>query len=200
MSPATIEILVGLCAFSAAAGAVRARMKNKPREPVEGQMGKDLVWVPTPPELVEKMLDMARVTADDYVIDLGSGDGRCVIAAAKRGARAVGIEYDTALIELSRRNASREGVADRATFVCGDLFDADFSDASVLVLFLLPDVLAKLRPKFLRLKPGTRIVTNRYAIPGWEPDATCRIGGHTDDCPTAVLYTVVEGRHLDRAS
>jgi SAM-dependent methyltransferase len=196
MTPATIEILLGLCVLSAAAGAMRARRADKPREPVEGQRGKDLVWVPTPPELVEKMLDMARVTPDDYVIDLGSGDGRCVIAAAKRGARAVGIEYDAALTEVSRRNASREGVSERATFVQGDFFDVDFYAASVLVLFLLPDVLRKLRPKFERLKPGTRIVANRYGIPGWEPDAVCRIGGDTPECPMALSYTL-RGRARD---
>jgi hypothetical protein len=171
MSPATIEILIGLCMLSAAAGAVRARMPTRPREPVEGQRGKDIVWVGTPPELVEKMLDMAGVTAADRVMDLGSGDGRIVIAAAKRGARASGVEYDAALIEVAQRNASRAGVAERATF-------------------LLPDNLRQLTPKFAALLPGTRIVTNRFGIPGWTPDTTCRIGGDSDDCPTAVLYTV----------
>ena len=190
MSPAAIEILIGLCMLSAAAGAVRARMPRAPREPIEGQRGKDIVWVATPPALVEKMLDMAQVTRDDRVIDLGSGDGRLVIAAARRGARALGVEYDTALIDVAKRNAMRAGVAERAAFVQGDLYAADFSDATVLALFLLPDNLRELSPKFAALKPGTRIVTNRFGIPGWTPDATCRIGGDTEDCPTAVLYTV----------
>jgi SAM-dependent methyltransferase len=190
MSPATIDILIGLCMLSAAAGAARARMPRKPREPVEGQRGKDIVWVATPPALVEKMLDVAQVTADDYVIDLGSGDGRIVIAAAQRGARALGVEYDAALIEVARRNATRAGVGERAKFVQGDLYSAEIADATVLALFLLPDNLADLSPKFATLKRGTRIVTNRFGIPGWTPDATCRIGGDTEDCPTALLYTI----------
>src|SRR5687768_4345950 len=170
MSPATIDILIGLCMLSAAAGAVRASMPRKPREPVEGQRGKDLVWVATPPALVEKMLDMAQVTADDRVVDLGSGDGRIVIAAARRGARALGVEYDAGLIEVAQRNAARAGVGDHATFVQGDLYEAELADATVLALFLLPDNLRALAPKFAALKPGTRIVTNRFGIPGWTPD------------------------------
>ena len=185
-----IETLLALCVVSAAAGAASAAFGRRPREPIEGQLGKDIVWVPTPPELVEKMLDLAQVTADDRVIDLGSGDGRMVIAAARRGARALGVEYDEGLIEVAQRNAGAAGVADLATFVRGDLYAADFSDATVLALFLLPDNLSRLAPKFAALKPGTRIVTNRFGIPGWAPDATCRIGGETEDCPTAVLYTV----------
>jgi len=138
-------------------------------QPYIGQDGKDVMWVPTPPTLVEKTLDMARVTAQDYVIDLGSGDGRNVIAAARRGARGEGIEYDSGLVELSRQNARAEGVADRARFVEGDMFEADISKATVLALFLLPDNLTRLKPKFERLRPGTRIVTNGYTIDGWEP-------------------------------
>jgi hypothetical protein len=195
MSPTvTMEILLGLCVLSAAAGAASAKMSGKPRQPVEGQRGKDIVWVATPPALVEKMLDMAHVTASDYVIDLGSGDGRIVIAAAKRGARALGVEYDAALVEVSQRDARRAGVADRATFVQGDLYETDFSGATVLALFLLPDNLRELAPKFAALKPGTRIVTNRFGIPGWTPDAMCRVGGETEDCPTAVLYVLEEPR------
>ena len=190
MTPGMIETLLALCVVSAAAGAARASIADRPREPIEGQMGKDLVWVPTPPALVEAMLDMAQVTPADHVIDLGSGDGRSVIAAAKRGARAIGVEYDLQLIELSRRHAIAEGVAERATFVRGDFFDTDVSEATVLALFLLPDVLAKLAPKFARLRPGTRIVTNRFGIPGWEPADVRRIGGDTPECCTALLYIV----------
>ena len=190
MSPEMIETLLALCFVSAAAGAVRAKIGGKPTEPVEGQLGKDLVWVPTPPALVDKMLDMACVAPGDYVVDLGSGDGRCVIAAAKRGARALGVEYDPPLLELSRRNAMKEGVADRASFERGDFFEVDFSAATVLTLFLLPDVLAKLEPKFARLAPGTRIVTNRYGIPGWTPAHVCRIGGESPAHCTALLYVV----------
>jgi hypothetical protein len=193
MSPGMIETLLALCVVSAAAGAARASIADRPREPIEGQMGKDLVWVPTPPALVEKMLDVAALTARDYVIDLGSGDGRCVIAAAKRGARALGVEYDLTLLELSRRNATRHGVADRASFVWGDFFEVDFSEATVLALFLLPDVLARLTPKFSKLAPGTRIVTNRYGIPGWTPAHVCRIGGDSPEHCTALLYVVRAG-------
>src|SRR5215217_4030128 len=107
-------------------------------EPTAGQPGKDVVWVPTPQPVVEKMMDLAEVTPRDFVIDLGSGDGRNVIAAARRGARALGIEYNPDLVELSRRLAKEAGVSDRATFVQGDMYEADISDATVLALFLKP--------------------------------------------------------------
>jgi SAM-dependent methyltransferase len=158
--------------------------------PYVGQPGKDVVWVPTPPVLVEKMLDMARVTPQDYVIDLGSGDGRNIIAAAKRGARALGIEYDRDLLELARKNALEAGVAERARFVEGDMFEADISGATVLALFLLPDNLNRLKPKFARLKRGTRIVTNGFPIDGWEAK---EIGSADGDCGswcTAYLYII----------
>ena len=112
--------------------------------------------MPTPPELVEKMLDMAQVTPQDIVMDLGSGDGRNIIAAAKRGARAIGVEYNPEMVALSRRLAKEAGVSDRATFIEGDMFEADISKATVLALFLLPSNLDKLAPKFLALKPGTQ--------------------------------------------
>jgi SAM-dependent methyltransferase len=192
MSPASETLLV-LCAVSAAASVLRARFPNKPRAPVEGQRGKDAVWVPTPPALVEKMLDMARVTAADYVIDLGSGDGRNVIAAAMRGARALGVEYDAALIDVSRRDAARAGVADLARFVQGDLYEADLSGATVLMLFLQPDNLRALSAKLAALEPGTRIVTNRFEIEGWKADEIGRIGGDSPDCCTALLYVVPAG-------
>lgn len=190
MPGAAINIFLGLCAVSAAAGAIRARFPARPRNPLEGQSGKDLVWVPTPPALVEEMLDMACVTANDYVIDLGSGDGRLIIAAAKRGARGLGIEYDAKLLEASRRTAADQGVADLATFVQGDLYEADLSQATVLTLFLLPDALRRLAPKFGRLRPGTRIVTNRYGIEGWPADRCERFGGSSETHRTALLYTV----------
>jgi SAM-dependent methyltransferase len=116
------------------------------------------------------MLDMAKVTPADFVMDLGSGDGRTVITAAKRGARALGIEYNPDLVELSRRNAEKEGVAGKATFVKADIFDADFSEASVITLFLPTEVNLRLRPKLLTLKPGTRIVSNTFAMDDWLPD------------------------------
>jgi SAM-dependent methyltransferase len=159
-------------------------------EPYVGQPGKDVVWVPTPEELVEKMLDMAKVTPEDFVIDLGSGDGRNVIAAAKRGARALGVEYDRSLLDVAQRNAQKEGVAERAKFVHGDMFEADISGATVLALFLLPDNLDRLKPSFERLKPGTRIVTNGYEIPGWQPASTETIYGGCITWCTAYLYVI----------
>jgi ubiquinone/menaquinone biosynthesis C-methylase UbiE len=159
-------------------------------KPESGQPGKDAVWVPTSPALVEKMLDLAKVTPDDFVIDLGSGDGRMVIAAAKRGARSLGVEYNPDMVKLSRQAAIDAGVADRATFVQGDMFEADISKATVLALFLLPDNLRRLEPKFRALRPGTRIVVNTFGVPDWTPDATEEL---TEDCTswcTAMLYTV----------
>ena len=148
--------------------------------PQVGQEGRDVVWVPTPPELVEKMLDLAKVTPQDFVIDLGSGDGRIVIGAAKRGARALGVEYNPNMVELSRRNAAEAGVADKATFVQGDMYEADISKASVMALFLLSSNLLRLRPKVLDLAPGTRVVSNTFGIEGWTPDETAVVPA--EDC------------------
>ena len=139
-------------------------------EPSVGQAGKDVVWVPTSPALVEKMLDLAKITPNDLVMDLGSGDGRNIIAAAKRGARAIGVEYNPDMVELSRRLAKEAGVADKATFIQGDMYEADISKANVLALFLLPSNLNKLQEKFLALEPGSRIVNNTFFVEGWEPD------------------------------
>jgi SAM-dependent methyltransferase len=140
--------------------------------------------------MVEKMLDMARVTPQDFVIDLGSGDGRNVIAAAKRGARALGVEYNPDLVALSKRAAAQAGVADKAEFVQGDMFAADISKATALVLFLIPSNLEKLAPKFLALKPGTRIVSNTYEIGGgWQPDETEHVKLCASWC-TSHLYIV----------
>jgi SAM-dependent methyltransferase len=159
-------------------------------QPYVGQPGKDVVWVPTPPALIDKMLEMAKVTARDYVIDLGSGDGRNIIAAAKLGARGLGVEWDTELVALSRKAAAEEGVADRALFVEGDMFEADISGATVLALFLLPDNLSRLKPKFERLRPGTRIVVNGYQIQGWEPVEVGVAGGDCGAWCVAYLYVV----------
>ena len=159
-------------------------------EPTVGQAGKDVVWVPTSPELVEKMLDLAKVTPDDLVMDLGSGDGRNIIAAARRGARAIGVEYNADMVELSRRNAKEAGVSDRATFIQGDMYEADISKATVLALFLLPSNLNKLQDKFLALEPGSRIVNNTFFVEGWEPDVKETITGECTSWCTAGLYIV----------
>lgn len=159
-------------------------------EPIVGQEGKDVVWVPTPQVLVEKMLDMAGVTPRDFVMDLGSGDGRNVIAAAKRGARSLGVEYNPDMVELSKRNAAKEGVAEKASFVQGDMYEADVSKASVLALFLLTENLNKLVPKFLDMKAGSRIVVNGFEIDGWTADETGKAGGDCGSWCTAYLYIV----------
>jgi SAM-dependent methyltransferase len=158
--------------------------------PEVGQEGKDVIWVPSPPEVIERMLDVAKVTPADFVVDLGSGDGRMVIAAAKRGARALGVEFNPDMVELSRRLAAEAGVADKATFVQGDMYEADFSKATVLALFLLPRNLEQLRPKMQALAPGSRIVLNTFSIPGWNPDFTERIPGQCASWCTVHFYVV----------
>ena len=147
--------------------------------------------MPTPQSLVDTMLDMAKVTPQDFVIDLGSGDGRTVITAAKRGSRAIGIEYNPEMVELSKKNAVAAGVTDKATFMKADLFETDLSKAQVITMFLLPTINMKLRPKMLDLKPGTRIVSNTFTMEDWQADDTQTV---TDGCAswcTALL--------LDRA-
>jgi Methyltransferase domain len=162
----------------------------KEYEPSVGQEGKDVVWVPTPQALVDKMLDMAKVTPKDYVIDLGSGDGRTVITAAKRGAKAHGIEYNPDMVELSKRNAAKEGVSDKATFTKADLFETDFSQATVITMFLLPDINLKLRPKILNLKPGTRIVSNTFTMGEWTADETATVNEDCQSYCTVMLWIV----------
>ena len=159
-------------------------------EPYEGQPGKDVVWVPTRHALVERMLDLATLTERDFVVDLGSGDGRMVIAAAKRGARALGVEYEPEMVALARRNAVAAGLAERAKFVQGDMFEADFSQATVLALFLLPTNLRRLAPKFLELTPGTRVVVNTYRIEGWDEETSSDLGDACASWCTALLYLV----------
>ena len=166
--------------------------------PVEGQQGKDVVWVPTAQALVDKMLDLANVTSQDYVIDLGSGDGRTVITAAKRGIRALGIEYNPDMVDLSKRNAAKEGITDKAQFIQADIFESDFSQATVITMFLLPEINLKLRPQILNLKPGTRIVSNSFTMGEWEADKMARVeeGEKCRDFCTALLWIVpakVEG-------
>ena len=185
------------------AGAVFAQAapakKDKGFEPTVGQDGKEVVWVPTPQALVNRMLDMAKLTPNDYLMDLGSGDGRTVITAAKRGARATGVEYNPKMVELSRRNAQKEGVGEKAQFVHGDIFETDFSKATVITLFLLPELNLKLRPKILDMKPGTRVVSNSFTMGDWQADQT-QAATEKDGCTaycTAYLWIVpakVEGK------
>jgi ubiquinone/menaquinone biosynthesis C-methylase UbiE len=181
-----MSILIALLVLST----LQPASAQQPYKPKVGQEGRDSVWVPTSPELVEKMLDMAKVTPDDFVIDLGSGDGRMVIAAAKRGARALGVEFNPEMVKLAQQLAKEAGVSDRATFVQGDMFEADISKATVLALFLLPDNLKRLEPTFRALAPGTRIVVNSFGVPGWTPEETETIAGDCQSWCTAMLYRV----------
>ena len=165
-------------------------------EPQVGQEGKDVVWVPTPQALVDRMLDMAKVTSKDFLMDLGSGDGRTVITAAKRGVRSLGIEYNPDMVELSKRNADKEGVAGRAEFKKADLFETDFSQATVITMFLLPEINLRLRPKILEMRPGTRVVSNTFTMGEWEADETSQIAETNGYYRTALLWIVpakVEG-------
>jgi precorrin-6B methylase 2 len=183
---ATIALTANV-AFAQTAG-------QKPFEPQVGQAGKDVVWVPTPQAVVDKMLDMAKLTKDDIHYDLGSGDGRTVITAAKRGARAFGIEYNPDMVTLSQNNAKAAGVADRATFVQADLFETDFSKANVVTMFLLPSINIKLRPKILDMKPGTRIASNTFTMEDWQADETATI---TDGCSSSwctALFWIVPAK------
>ena len=166
-----LHLFSGLVCVSLMAVAAHAQ-PAKEFKPEVGQQGKDVVWVPTSLALVNKMLDMAKATPSDFVIDLGSGDGRTVITAAKRGINALGIEYNPDMVELSKRAAAKDGVTERAAFMKADLFDTDFSKATVITMFLLPDINLKLRPKILGLKPGTRIVSNTFTMGEWEADET----------------------------
>ena len=162
-----VQCVAGLLTLNAA----NAQPATTP-QPTVGQQGKDVIWLPTSDALVARMLDMAQVTPADYVIDLGSGDGRTVIAAARRGARALGIEYEQSMVDLSTRNAAEAGVSDRATFRKADLFETDFSQATVLTMFLLPDINLRLRSSILAMRPGTRVVSNSFHMGDWEPDET----------------------------
>jgi len=162
----------------------------KPFEPTVGQAGKDVVWVPTPQVLVEKMLDLAKITPQDLHYDLGSGDGRTVITAAKRGARSMGIEYNPDMVALAKKNAADAGVTARATFVEADLFATDFSKANVVTLFLLPSINMKLRPQILEMAPGTRIVANTFTMEDWAADQTETVSGDCVSWCTALLWIV----------
>ncbi len=181
-------LLVLVLSLAAAFGSANAQ-PAKQFEPQVGQDGKDVIWVPTPQALVDKMLDMAKVSPQDYVIDLGSGDGRTVITAAKRGSKALGIEYNPDMVELSKRAAAKEGMSDKASFMKADLFESDFSQAQVITMFLLSSINLKLRPKILDLKPGTRIVSNSFDMAEWKPDETATIPNCNSWC-TAHLWIV----------
>ena len=146
-------------------------------QPYSGQPGKDVVWVPTPESVVNKMLDLAKLTAGDYLVDLGSGDGRTVITAAKRGARAMGVEFNPDMVALSNQAAAKAGVSDKVKFINGDIFATDFTQASVITLYLLPSLNLRLRPTLLEMKAGTRVASHAFNMAEWEPDETANIEG-----------------------
>ncbi|MBX9903385.1 MAG: class I SAM-dependent methyltransferase [Burkholderiales bacterium] len=177
--------------LSCFAAAAFAQAQPKPAfEPEVGQAGKDVVWVPTAQALVDRMLDMAKLTAKDIHYDLGSGDGRTVITAAKRGATAYGIEYNPDMVELSRRNAAKEKFSGKVTFIHGDIFETDFSKATVITLFLLPELNVKLRPKILDMKPGTRVASNSFTMGDWKSDETQTANKDCSSYCTAYLWIV----------
>ena len=187
-------LLSAIAVVLASAAIVAQTAGTKPFEPTVGQAGKDVVWVPTPQPLVDKMLDLAKVTPQDFLMDLGSGDGRTVITAAKRGLRAQGVEYNPDMVDLSKRNAAAAGVTDKATFVKADLFETDFSKAQVVTMFLLPSINMKLRPTILDLKPGTRIASNTFTMEDWQADETATV---TDGCSSSwctALFWIVPAK------
>jgi SAM-dependent methyltransferase len=172
------------------------KTQNTEFVPRVGQAGKDVIWVPTPNELVNKMLEVAEVTDKDFVIDLGSGDGRTVIAAARLGAKAVGIEFNPEMVALSKKNAEEAGVREKTKFIQADLFETDLSEATVITMFLLPEINLKLRPHLLDLKPGTRIVSNTFTMGEWEPDVEVTTEDNSTSWYTALMWIVpakVEG-------
>ena len=169
--------LVAILATAASAAQDFPQYGDELYRPRLRQPGKDVMWLPTPDAMVTRMLRAARTTSEDLVYDLGAGDGKIAIAAAKEfGAKAVGIEYDSDLAALARRNAQRLGLAGKVTIVQGDIFKEDFSRATVVTLYLLPDLNHHLRPQLLQMKPGTRVVSHLWDMGEWEPDDTFRIG------------------------
>ncbi|MDR0440722.1 MAG: class I SAM-dependent methyltransferase [Candidatus Accumulibacter sp.] len=187
MSPRKIFTVAALCALVLSGN---AWAQDSTFTPTVGQAGKDVIWVPTSQALVDRMLDMAELTPKDYLVDLGSGDGRTVITAAKRGATARGVEFNPDMVALSRREAEKEGVTDRAKFDQADIFESDFSNATVVTLFLLPDLNIRLRPTLLDMKPGTRVVSNSFNMDDWQPDETAQVSEGCSDFCTAYKWVV----------
>ena len=180
MTPYLFRIFAALLAVVLALPAcAQTAAGDKDYTPTVGQEGKDVIWVPTPQALVEKMLDMAKLTAQDIHYDLGSGDGRTVITAAKRGAQAFGVEFNPDMVALAQRAAAKEGVAGKAKFIHGDIFQTDFGQATVVTLYLLPSLNVKLRPTLLKMKPGTRVVSHAFTMDEWQPDQTENVEGRT---------------------
>jgi len=164
--------------FAAAMLAACAYAQQPDFKPHVGQQGKDVVWVPTPDEVVERMLLMAQTKPEDYVIDLGAGDGKIAIAAAKKfGARSMGVEYNPDMVAFAQKNAQAAGVVGKAQIVHGDIFVTDFTQATVLTMYLLPSLNMRLRPQILAMRPGTRVVTHAFNMEDWEPDESSDVDG-----------------------
>jgi len=178
MSRALLKNLAAILAAAALVAAPSAHAQQREFQPQVGQQGKDVVWVPTPDEVVERMLAMAQTRPEDYVIDLGAGDGKIAIAAAKKfGARSLGVEYNPDMVKHAQRNAQVAGILGRAQILQGDIFATDFSQATVLTLYLLPSLNMKLRPQILTMRPGTRVVAHAFNMEDWEPDEVSDVEG-----------------------
>ena len=188
---ATTALLMTVTAAHAqpAGAAAAAGSGDAIYKPILGQPGKDVIWVPTAQALVDRMLEMARITPRDRLVDLGAGDGRMVITAARRGIPALGIEYNPKLVQLARRSAAAAGLTDLASFREGDILKTDFSSATVVTLFLLPDLNLELRPTLLAMKPGTRVVSNSFTMGDWAADESAQVPGCSGYC-SAYLWIV----------
>lgn len=173
------RLAFALVAFALAlpgAAQVKPEHGDEIYQPTSGQAGKDVVWVPTPDALVTLMLEAVKTTKDDVVFDLGAGDGKIPIAAAKQyGARATGIEYNPEMAELARRNVKRAGVETLVNIITGDIFVEDFSKATVVTMYLLPQLNVKLRPIILGMKPGTRVTSHQFDMGDWAPDQHLKV-------------------------
>jgi hypothetical protein len=192
MRRSTAVALAGLLAAATVSVDAKDRREcDRDYKPQVGQSGKDVVWVPTPDEVVQRMLRMAKVTAQDTVYDLGAGDGKIAIAAGKIGATSVGIEYNPDMAKLAQCYVQAENLAGKTRIIQGDVFKEDFSKASVVTMYLLPELNLRLRPTILNMKPGTRVTSHQFTMGDWEPDETAEI-----DYRTAYLWIVpakVEG-------
>jgi hypothetical protein len=174
--PLLVAAVVSLVALTTSADARTRAECERDYKPQVGQSGKDVVWVPTPDELVNRMLTMARVTPKDYVVDLGAGDGKIAIAAGKNfGATALGIEYNPDMAKLAQCFVEAAGVTDKVRIIQGDIFKEDFSKATVVTMYLLPELNVRLRPTLLAMKPGTRVTSHQFTMGDWEADETAEL-------------------------
>jgi len=184
-SSTAIALAAVLTAGAVTVDAKDRRECDRDYKPQVGQSGKDVVWVPTPDEIVQRMLRMAKVTPQDTVYDLGAGDGKIAIAAGKMGATAVGIEYNPDMAKLAQCYVQAENLTGKTRIIQGDVFKEDFSKASVVTMYLLPELNLRLRPTILNMKPGTRVTSHQFTMGDWEPDETAEV-----DYRTAYLWIV----------